>query len=106
MITVSSASMGVMAGVAFGMGWGWMAGLVGGASQILDGVDGQFARLTGRQSTGGASWDSVLDRYSEGAIVIGFSVYLIRLPVPLPLWQLVVLGSLALIRSNLISAHP
>lgn len=103
MITVSSASMGVMAGVAFGMGWGWLAGLVGGASQILDGVDGQFARLTGRQSTGGAFWDSVLDRYSEGAIVIGLSVYLIRLPVPLPLWQVVVLGSLALIGSNLIS---
>lgn len=102
-ITVSSASLGVMAGVAFAMGWGWLAGLVGGASQILDGVDGQFARLTGRQSAGGAFWDSVLDRYSDGAMLIGVTLYLVRLPVPFPLWQLVVFGSLALIGTNLIS---
>jgi len=63
MITVSSASLGVLAGVVFAMGLGWLAGLVGGVSQILDGVDGQFARLTGRQGTAGAFWDSILDRY-------------------------------------------
>ena len=103
MITVSSASLGMMAGVAFAMGWGWLAGLVGGASQVLDGVDGQFARLTGRQSVGGAFWDSVLDRYSDGAMVIGVTLYLVRLPVPFPLWQVVVFGSLALIGTNLMS---
>lgn len=103
MITVGSATLGVMAGVAFAMGWGGLAGLVGGASQVLDGVDGQFARLTGRQSAGGAFWDSVLDRYSEGAVVIGLTLYLVRLPVPFPLWQVAVFGSLALIGSNLIS---
>ena len=103
MITVSSTSLGVLAGVVFAMGLGWMAGLVGGVSQILDGVDGQFARLTRRQSKAGAFWDSVLDRYSEGAMEIGLILYLIRLPVPLPLWFVVVLGSLALIGSSLIS---
>ena len=103
MITVSSATLGVLAGVVFAMGWGWMAGLVGGASQILDGVDGQFARITGRQSTGGAFWDSVLDRYSEGAMQIGLIVYLIRLPAPIPVWYVVALGFLALIGSSLIS---
>ena len=71
---------------------GSLAGLVGGASQVLDGVDGQFARLTGRQSAGGAFWDSVLDRYSEGAVVIGLTLYLVRLPVPFPLWQVAVFG--------------
>jgi len=103
MITLSSVSFGVMAGVAFAMGWGWLAGLMGGASQILDGVDGQFARLTGRQSAGGAFCDSVLDRYSDGAMVIGVTLYLVQLPVPFPLWQVVVFGSLALIGTNLMS---
>ncbi len=103
MITVSSASLGVLAGVIFAMRWGWLAGLVGGASQILDGVDGQFARLTGRQGAAGAFWDSILDRYSESAMEIGLIFYLIRLPVPFPLWYVVILGSLALIGSNLIS---
>lgn len=103
MITVSSASLGVLAGVVFAMSLGWLAGLVGGVSQILDGVDGQFARLTRRQSTAGAFWDSVLDRYSESAMEIGLIFYLIRLPVSIPIWFVVVVGSLALIGSNLIS---
>jgi CDP-diacylglycerol--glycerol-3-phosphate 3-phosphatidyltransferase len=103
MITVSSSSLGVLGGVLFAMGLGWLAGLVGGASQILDGVDGQFSRLTGRQSAGGAFWDSILDRYSDNAMEIGLIIYLIRLPVAIPIWFVVVLGSLALIGGNLIS---
>jgi len=103
MITVSSASLGVLAGVIFAMRWGWLAGLVGGISQILDGVDGQFARLTGRLSAAGAFWDSILDRYSESAMEIGLIFYLFRLPVAIPIWFVVVIGSLALIGSSLIS---
>lgn len=103
MVTVSSSSLGGLAGVVFAMGWGWLAGLVGGISQVLDGVDGQFARLTGRQSAAGAFWDSVLDRYSDGAMLVGLIVYLLQLPAPIPRWQILVLGSLALIGSNLIS---
>ena len=66
-------------------------------------MDGQLSRLTGRQSAAGAYLDSVLDRYSDGAMMIGLVVYLIALPLPIPIWQLLILGSLALIGSNLIS---
>lgn len=103
MITISSAGLGVVGGVIFALGLGWLAGLIAAASQILDGVDGQFARLTGMQSVSGAFLDSVLDRYADGAMVIGLIVYLIRLPIAIPLWQLLVLASLALIGSNLMS---
>ncbi len=102
-ITISSTGLGVLGGVVFALGLGWLAGLITAASQILDGVDGQFARLTGKQSVSGAFLDSVLDRYADGVIVIGLIIYLIRLPVAIPLWQLLALGSLALIGSNLIS---
>ncbi|HQN18347.1 MAG TPA: CDP-alcohol phosphatidyltransferase family protein, partial [Syntrophobacteraceae bacterium] len=71
MITVSSASLGVFAGLIFAAGWGWSAGCVAALAQVLDGVDGQFARITGRQSKGGAFLDSVLDRYTDAALMIG-----------------------------------
>lgn len=103
MITISSACLGMVGGMVFALGLGWLAGLIAAASQILDGVDGQFARLKGEQSVGGAFLDSVLDRYTDGAMVIGMIVYLVRLPMAIPQWQLLILGALALIGSNLIS---
>lgn len=101
MITISSASCGVVGGVIFALGLGWLGALFAGAGQVLDGVDGQFARLTEKESKSGALLDSVLDRYADGAMVIGLTLYLIRLPIGLTLWQLIVLGSLAVIGSNL-----
>lgn len=103
MITLASACLGMLAGVIFAVGWGWLAGCVAACAQVLDGVDGQLARLTDRQSKGGAFWDSVLDRYADGAMVIGLGIYLYRLPFPMPSWLLVILAALALIGSNLIS---
>jgi CDP-diacylglycerol---glycerol-3-phosphate 3-phosphatidyltransferase len=103
MVTISSALLGSLAGLVFALGAGWLAGIIAAAAQVLDGVDGQYARLTDRVSKGGAFWDSVLDRYADGALVIGLVVYLIRLPLPLPPGILIFLGSLALIGSNLVS---
>ena len=103
MITIGSTSLGVIGGILFALEWAWLAGIVAAASQVLDGVDGQFARLTKRQSTAGAFLDSVLDRYPDGAMVIGMVIYLIRLPVPIPFWLLLIFGFLAISGSNLIS---
>ena len=64
-------ALGMVAGAVFAAGWGMLAGLLAGASQILDGVDGQYARLTGTESSAGAFLDSVLDRYSDGFLVLG-----------------------------------
>jgi len=103
MITVTAAAIGVLAGLVLALGWAFTAGCLAALAQVLDGVDGQFARLTGTQTRAGAFWDSVLDRYADGALVIGLGIYLIRLPAPLPPGVLVGLGALALIGSNLIS---
>jgi CDP-diacylglycerol---glycerol-3-phosphate 3-phosphatidyltransferase len=103
MVTLASAGLGVFAGFLFACGWGFGAGLIAACAQILDGVDGQLARITNRQSRGGAFWDSLLDRYADGAMVIGLTIYLVRLPAPLPGAVILVLGALALIGSNLIS---
>lgn len=102
-ITLASAILGCLAGFVFAMGIGWLAGVIAAFSQVLDGVDGQLARMTGRASKSGAFWDSVLDRYSDGAMVIGMIVYLVRLPFPLEPWLLILVGAMALVGSNLIS---
>ena len=103
MITLFSSALGSLAGLVFALGWGWIAGCLAAVAQIFDGVDGQFARLTASQSKEGAFWDSVLDRYADGAVVIGMVIYLIRSPLLFPSWVIILLGSLALIGGNLIS---
>lgn len=103
MITLLSSALGVLAGLIFALGGGFLAGCVAACAQVLDGVDGQFARITGQQSKGGAFWDSVLDRYADGAMVIGLIIYLVRLPASCPVWLILVTGALALIGSNLVS---
>ena len=103
MVTVFSAVLGTAAGVVFASGWAGFAGCIAAGSQVLDGVDGQLARLTGRQTNAGAFWDSLLDRYTDGSMVIGLTVYLFQLPAPISFWLLLALGAVALIGSNLIS---
>ena len=46
-LTSSAAGLGISAGVAFGLGLAWVGGLLAAVAQVLDGVDGQVARLTG-----------------------------------------------------------
>jgi len=103
MITVASAALGAAGGVVFACGWGWPAGIIAAVAQVFDGVDGQFARLTNQASRQGAYLDSVLDRYADGAMMIGMIVYLARLPLEIPLWVLLSVGALALIGGNLVS---
>jgi len=77
-LTVSAALLGVCGGVAFGLGKAWLGGLLAGCAQILDGVDGQVARLTGRVSTRGALLDYVLDRYMDFALLFGIFSHCLR----------------------------
>ncbi len=105
MVTCSSAFLGTGAGALLALGYGWQAGLTAAVAQVLDGTDGQLARLTGRQSRAGAMFDSVLDRYMDNALILGCLVYLLRLSLPFPfaLPTLLIIGFLALVGSNLVS---
>ena len=103
MVTVASAGLGLVAGLLFALGWAFLGGLTAACSQVLDGVDGQLARLTGRESRAGAFMDSVVDRYADGALVIGLVIHVVRAPVLGKPWVFIVLGAFALIGSGLIS---
>jgi len=55
-----------------------LGGLLAAVAQILDGVDGQVARLTGKESAEGAFLDSVLDRYMDFSLLFGILLYCFR----------------------------
>lgn len=42
---------------------------------IFDNLDGQIARLTGSESPWGAFLDSTMDRFADGAILIGVAIW-------------------------------
>jgi len=77
-LTVISAAFGVAGGLAFGLGCAWGGGLLAAVSQVLDGADGQVARLTERESPQGAFLDSVLDRYADFALLFGMLLHALR----------------------------
>ncbi len=103
MITVISMLLGIWAGIVYARGCGFTAGLIALLSQTLDGVDGQLARLTSRQSSSGAFLDSVLDRYADGAMVIGLIIYNVKMNSEIGSGAVLIIGALALIGSGLIS---
>ena len=62
------------------------AGLVGGIlvqlSSVLDGVDGELARLLARTSSRGAVLDSILDRVADAAVLAGVGLWALSRHVP------------------------
>lgn len=75
--TITLASLGTAFAAAaslatgrFALG-GWLYLLTG----ILDILDGRVARATGRVSSGGAFFDSVMDRYAELVVFAGLAIF-------------------------------
>ncbi|MEJ2244638.1 MAG: CDP-alcohol phosphatidyltransferase family protein [Acidobacteriota bacterium] len=77
-LTFTAALSGITGGFAFGLGYAWLGGLLAASAQVLDGVDGQVARLTGRVTPEGALLDSVLDRYMDFALLFGILFHSLR----------------------------
>lgn len=75
-ITLVSFSLAVLSAIFFYLG-GYLFILFGGIiaqlSSVLDGCDGEIARLKFQFSTFGAWLDKVLDRYADGLIIMGIT---------------------------------
>lgn len=102
-VTLASAGLGILGGVAFAVCMPFGAAVAILASQVLDGVDGQLARLKGQDSPWGAFLDSVMDRYADGAVLAGLSIGVWRTLQSAPDWIVLCVSVLALIGSGLIS---
>jgi len=76
LITLASFILAVLAGIFFFFG-GYQNILIGGImaqlSSILDGCDGEIARLKFRSGDFGKWLDRVLDRYADGFIILGMT---------------------------------
>lgn len=74
MVTLTSFILALSASLLLGVGSFLLGGLLVQLSSIIDGVDGEIARLFQKASPWGGYLDSLLDRISDVAIVIGLTL--------------------------------
>jgi phosphatidylglycerophosphate synthase len=74
-VTVAAMIIGGVAGVSVALGRFALGGWLFLLSGILDTFDGRLARARNRVTVAGAAFDSVLDRYADGAMLIGLAYY-------------------------------
>lgn len=102
-LSAVSFAIALVAALACGLAANWPAAVLAGAlvqaASVLDGVDGETARLQRRASPRGALLDGVLDRLGDAAIVAGMSIWALRTGVA-P-WLAVSLGCAAVTASFL-----
>ncbi len=60
------------------LGEGVVGGLLVWAGSVLDGMDGESARLQVRDSAAGALLDGVLDRVADTAVLVGLAMWAVR----------------------------
>lgn len=73
-----AAVVGIVAGWLLGLGYGLAGALAAHACSVLDGVDGELARLQLRATARGAMLDGVLDRLADAVILGGMGVWALR----------------------------
>jgi len=74
---ISLASFGatLAAGLSFAMGHATTGGLVAQFASVLDGVDGEVARIRYQDSPFGGVYDALLDRIGDAALIGGMTLY-------------------------------
>jgi CDP-L-myo-inositol myo-inositolphosphotransferase len=75
-VTVLATIIGLSAAPAILAGWGLIAALAVQVASVLDGADGEIARVARRGSRFGAFLDPVLDRVVDGLVFAAAGVYL------------------------------
>ena len=77
---ITLAGLVLSGGTAYLLSQGWFlaGGLLLLLSSLTDTLDGAVARLTGTASASGAFLDSLVDRLSEAAVLLGLLVYYIQ----------------------------
>ena len=74
-VSVASLLVALGAFLAFVYGQNVIAAILAQASSIVDGVDGDLARVKKMTSAFGGFMDGILDRYSDALIVLGLTIW-------------------------------
>ncbi|MBE3591229.1 MAG: NTP transferase domain-containing protein [Firmicutes bacterium] len=77
-VTAAAFVLMLLAAAAFAAGHPALGGLLAQAASVVDGVDGELARLRLSQRPAGAFLDTVLDRYADAALVMGLAAGALR----------------------------
>src|SRR5207249_3389156 len=75
-VTLIAFAVAVAAAAAFAVGAPIAAAMLVALASVLDGSDGEVARLTYRSSRFGGFLDAVLDRAADGMLFTGAAIYL------------------------------
>ncbi|HZB02320.1 MAG TPA: CDP-alcohol phosphatidyltransferase family protein, partial [Actinomycetota bacterium] len=79
--------IGILATAALAGGWGIVGGVLVHVASIVDGMDGELARLLLRERPLGAFLDGIADRLADAAIVAGVGVWALQASDgPLVVW--------------------
>ena len=78
-LTLIGLVINIGAAVLFAKGMFTLAGIVVLFAGLFDMIDGEVARRTGRVTTFGAFFDSVIDRYSDMVLLLGLVVWYAKL---------------------------
>lgn len=78
LLTLAGFGVAVVAAWLLAEGELLIGGIVMLAGAAMDMLDGSVARLSGKASTFGAFFDSVMDRLGEAAVLFGLAVYYMR----------------------------
>lgn len=74
-VSVSVFAATLAAGLAFALGHAATGGLLAQAASVLDGVDGELARIRYQDSPFGGVYDALLDRVGDAAVIGGMTLY-------------------------------
>lgn len=74
-LSVISMAVGLVGAFLLGRGEGVWGGVLVQLCSILDGVDGEVARLTLRAGPRGTLWDGFLDRLGDAAVCVGLGIW-------------------------------
>lgn len=103
-MTVLSFLTAVLSACLFLWNFPFFGGVMAQISSILDGCDGEIARLTNRTSKDGEILDAVLDRFADGLIIMAMTILAYNTaPLVIERSLIIALGFLALMGSFNIS---
>ena len=77
-VTAFTLFLAFATGAMIAAGWNIAGGILIQAVSVIDGVDGELARLKAQATRFGAVFDAVTDRYGDAAMLAGMTVYAAR----------------------------
>ena len=81
LLSIVTGVIGLVGGCLFAARHGVAGALMVHASSVLDGIDGETARLHSRSGPRGAMLDNLLDRMVDAGVIVGLGLWAIRAPV-------------------------